>query len=79
MLLFACKSCPTQFGVHVVRALKTHERRSKSKADARPLKETLCCPVCRSEKIEEIDPVEKIGSHVAKRLIDWWKTLPSGD
>ena len=69
MKLFRCLACKNHFAIVVKLA---------GKGDAgKPALAANCCPMCKSEKIEEVDMVAEAGAHMAKRILDLWKKLPS--
>ncbi len=68
MRVYRCRSCRTGFAIFL--------SRGKNNAGGKG----ITCPLCAaSDAVEEVDPVESIGGALARRALEFWKSLPPGD
>lgn len=65
MRIYRCESCKCGFAI-----LAGQKRAGK-----------VSCPLCSAlpDQVTELDPVEAIGAKLAKKALELWNRLPSGD
>lgn len=39
----------------------------------------ITCPLCLGKNVKELDPVEAVGATLARKALELWSKLPSGD
>ena len=68
MRLYRCAACGCGFAIFLKRGKENRGGKG------------ITCPLCTSsKKVEEVDPVESVGSTLARKAWELWKKLPSGD
>lgn len=63
--IYRCPDCRAGFAILSV------PKGSKAKS--------VSCPLCKKAGCVELDPVEAVGSTIARQAWKFWKSLPSGD
>ena len=68
MRVYRCGACGCGFAIFLKRGKENRGGKG------------ITCPLCKeSKKVAEVDPVESIGATLAKKAVELWKALPSGD